>query len=215
MHTRNSIENIIYFKSHVVLESGGIKALPKNDIIDINHAPTKYRNALNEIIVKFPEGSEEYEDIKEAIKDLEDKATSKIGKDYGVDFYEINEIIEEYSDAKISTGAKAIEYLLENFDIKLEIKRVKTQITKLNNENNSNNLTDSKKNELKKLYKRLEVLTSFNDSGQKLNSMLIYSLSIIPADLRPLVQIDGGRHSTTDVNELYRRIIIRNNRLKK
>ncbi len=45
--------------------------------------------------------------------------------------------------------------------------------------------------------------------------MLIYDLPVIPADLRPLVQLDGGRHSTSDVNELYRRIIIRNNRLKK
>ncbi|SYV97527.1 DNA-directed RNA polymerase subunit beta', partial [Mycoplasmopsis edwardii] len=45
--------------------------------------------------------------------------------------------------------------------------------------------------------------------------MLIYDLPVIPADLRPLVQLDGGRHSTSDVNELYRRIIIRNNRLAK
>ena len=211
LHTRNAIENIIYFKSHIVLESGGIKALSKNDIIDINYAPIKYRDALKEIINKYEEGSQEYEEIKTAIKDLEEKATSKIGKYYGVDFYELNEIIEEHSDAKISTGAKAIEYLLENFDIKLAIKVVKTQITKLNNES----ITDSKKTKLKKLYKRLEVLSSFNKSGQSLTSMLIYSLSVLPADLRPLIQIDGGRHSTTDVNELYRRIIIRNNRLKK
>ncbi|UWV85664.1 hypothetical protein NW066_03395 [Mycoplasmopsis felis] len=58
-------------------------------------------------------------------------------------------------------------------------------------------------------------MSSFIRSGQKPTDMLIYNLPVIPADLRPLVQLDGGRHSTSDINELYRRIIIRNNRLNK
>ena len=215
-HTKVSIENIIYFKSHIVLESGGLKSLPKNEIIDINTAPVMYRNVLLEIRANYKEGTEAYEEITFAIEELESTATSKIGKDYGVDFYELNEIIEEYSEAKIGTGAKAIEYLLENFDIKAEARRVKTLITKINNEfTKSTIISEGKKNDRRKLYKRLEVLNSFIESGQDLNSMLMYSLPVLPADLRPLIQIDGGRHSTTDVNELYRRIIIRNNRLKK
>ena len=215
-HTKVTIENIIYFKAHIVLESGGLKSLPKNEIIDINYAPVIYRNALLEIKSNYKEGTEAYEEITFAIEELEETAVSKIGKDYGVDFYELNEIIEEYSGAKISTGAKAIEYLLENFDIKAEIRKVRTHITKINNEfSNSSTFSEGKKNDRKKLYKRLEVLNSFVESKQPLNSMLMYSLPVLPADLRPLIQIDGGRHSTTDVNELYRRIIIRNNRLKK
>ncbi|NQZ66295.1 MAG: DNA-directed RNA polymerase subunit beta' [Mycoplasmatales bacterium] len=215
-HTRVALENIIYFKSHIVLESGGLKSLPKNEIIDINIAPVIYRNALVEIRENYSEGTEAYEDITFAVEELEETATSKIGKDYGVDFYELNEIIEEYSDAKIGTGALAIEYLLENFDIKAEVRRVKTAITKINKEfGKSTTFSDGKKNDRKKLYKRLEVLNSFIESKQNLGSILIESLPVLPADLRPLIQIDGGRHSTTDVNELYRRIIIRNNRLKK
>ena len=215
-HTKSALENIIYFKSHIVLESGGIKSLPKNEIIDINTAPIVYRNALLEIQKTMEPNTEAYDEIKFAIEDLEETATSKIGKDYGIDFYELNEIIEEYSDARISTGAKAIEYLLENFDVKSEIRRVKTHITKINKElGKSSTPSEGKKNDRKKLYKRLEILNSFIASGQDLSSMLIYRLPVIPADLRPLIQIDGGRHSTTDVNELYRRIIIRNNRLKK
>ncbi len=216
MHSKNSIEDLIYFKSHIVLEDGGLKSLPKNEIIEINRAAVIYRDALLEIRSKHTKNSEAFEDIQMAIDDLEEMATSKIGKDYGIDFYELNEIIEEYSDAKIGTGAKAIEYLLENFDIKSELKRVKTQIQKITKEISiAKDSSDTKLTQRAKLYKRLEILNAFISSGQDLKSMLVYSLPVIPADLRPLIQIDGGRHSTTDVNELYRRIIIRNNRLKK
>ena len=216
MHTKATIENIIYFKAHIVLEDGGLKSLPKNEIIDINNAPVVYRNALIEVQKNHKEGTEAFNEIQFVIEELEETATSKIGKDYGIDFYELNEIIEEYSNAKIGTGAKAIEYILENFDIKAEARRVKTDITKLNKElSSSAKISTGKIDTRKKLYKRLEVITSFLESDQDLNSMLMYSLPVLPADLRPLIQIDGGRHSTTDVNELYRRIIIRNNRLKK
>ena len=214
--SKTALENIIYFKSHIVLEDGGLKSIPKHTIIDVNNAPTIYRDTLREILKNYKEDSDEYEDISLAIEELEETATSKIGKDYGIDFYEINEIIEEYSKAKIGTGAKAIEYLLENFDLKSELRRIKLSITKINKEGSlAGNLVDGKIADRKKLYKRLEVLRAFIDSGQDLKSMLMYSIPVLPADLRPLIQIDGGRHSTTDVNELYRRIIIRNNRLKK
>lgn len=216
VHSKSSIEDLIYFKSHIVLEDGGLKSLPKNEIIEINRAAIIYRDALLEIKAKYAKDSEAYEDITFAINDLEEMATSKIGKDYGIDFYELNEIIEEYSDAKIGTGAKAVEYLLENFDIKLEIKRVKAAISKITKEiSASKDNSETKVTQRAKLYKRLEILNAFASSGQDLKAMLVYSLPVIPADLRPLIQIDGGRHSTTDVNELYRRIIIRNNRLKK
>lgn len=216
LHSRRQIENIIYFRSHIVLESGGLKSLPKNEIIEINRAAIIYRNTLLELREKFDEGSDAYEDISMAIEDLEQTASSKLGQDYGVDFYELNDIIHEYSDAKISTGAKAIEYLLQNFDIKANIRRVKAQIARISRElKESTKSYASKIQQRSKLYKRLDVLNKFESSGQDLTSMIIYNLPIIPADLRPLIQIDGGRHSTSDINDLYRRIIIRNNRLNK
>lgn len=216
LHSRRQIENIIYFRSHIVLESGGLKSLPKNEIIEINKAAIIYRNALIELREKFDAKSEAFEDISMAIEDLEQTASSKLGQDYGVDFYELNEIIHEYSDAKISTGAKAIEYLLQNFDIRANIRRVKAQIARISRElKESPKSYASKIQQRSKLYKRLDVLNKFANSGQDLTAMIIYNLPIIPADLRPLIQIDGGRHSTSDVNDLYRRIIIRNNRLTK
>lgn len=213
-HSRVDLQNVVYFKSHIVLESGGLKSLPKNEIIDINKAAVVYRNALREIIERYEPGTDAYEEIEEAISELEDTATSKIGKDYGIDFYELNDIIEEYSDAKIGSGARAVEYLLENFDVKAEARNVKSQVTRINRELEQGKTVATKIQQRAKLYKRLEVLNAFVKSGQDLKSILIYDLPVIPADLRPLIQIDGGRHSTTDINELYRRIIIRNNRLK-
>ncbi len=215
--TRVSLEGVIYYKSHIVLESGGLKSLPKNLIIEINQAAAIYRNALMEIREKFEPNSSEYKELTEAIEELEEKATSKEGKDYGIDFYELNEIIEYYSDAKIDSGAKAIETLLTNFDLQEAKKEVKAEIQKLTKQISSNKDKgrQSKIHQREKLYKRIKIINSFISSKQHPKNMLIYNLPVIPVDLRPLIQLDGGRHSTSDINELYRRIIIRNNRLKK
>lgn len=215
--TRVSLEGVIYYKSHIVLESGGLKSLPKNLIIEINEAAAIYRSALMEIREKFQPNSEEYEEITGAIEELEERATSKEGKDYGIDFYELNEIIEEYSDARIDSGAKAIETLLSNFDLQEAKKEVKAEIQKLTKQISSDKEKgkQSKIQQREKLYKRIKIINSFISSGQNPKDMLIYNLPVIPVDLRPLIQLDGGRHSTSDINELYRRIIIRNNRLKK
>merc|ERR1711916_328597 len=67
----------------------------------------------------------------------------------------------------------------------------------------------------KKLVKRLKVIKSFISSGNKPEHMIIQTLPVIPADLRPMVQFDGGRFATSDLNDLYRRVINRNKRLKK
>ncbi|VEU77061.1 DNA-directed RNA polymerase subunit beta' [Mycoplasmopsis columbina] len=212
--SKADLEKLIYYKSHIVLENGGLKSLNKNTIIDISEAAVVYRDALEELQSRYTPDSEEYEVITESLEELLEYATSKVGKDYGIDFYEYNEIIHEYSDARISTGSKAIEYLLKNINLEEEAAYVENEIKAINAQIN-NNPASSKVQERAKLYKRLAVINSFINSKQDPLDMLIYDLPVIPADLRPLVQLDGGRHSTSDINELYRRIIIRNNRLKK
>ncbi|QIW62636.1 DNA-directed RNA polymerase subunit beta' [Mycoplasmopsis gallinacea] len=211
--SKSDLEKLIYYKSHIVLESGELKSLQKNKIIDINDAANIYRSALEEMRGNYEVDSDEYEDINEALQNLIEYADSKTGKDYGIDFHEYNDIIHEYSDAKIGTGSQAIEYLLKNVNLEEEAKKVEEKINLINSANET--LSTSQLQERGKLYKRLTIINSFIKSGQKPTSMLIYNLPVIPADLRPLVQLDGGRHSTSDVNELYRRIIIRNNRLAK
>ncbi|TPR53519.1 DNA-directed RNA polymerase subunit beta' [Metamycoplasma neophronis] len=213
---REELENLIYYKNHIVLENGGLKSLPKNQIIEINEAAIIYKAALEELLERFEPGTEEYDDIKETLDSLVEKATSKIGQEYGIDFYELNEVIEHYSDAKIGTGAIAIEYLLKNLDLQKEKEYVTNEIAKLNAEEieNPDRFASTAKQSREKLYKRLQVINAFIESKQDPTSMLIYNLPVIPADLRPLIQLDGGRHSTSDINELYRRVIIRNNRLQ-
>ncbi|MEA4162372.1 DNA-directed RNA polymerase subunit beta' [Mycoplasma sp. 4404] len=214
--TKADLEKLIYYKSHIVLEDGGLESLKKNTIIDINEAANIYEAALMEMLKMYDKDTDEYEDIATALDELRTYAESKIGKDFGIDFYQYNEIIHEYSDAKIDTGSKAIEYLLTHIDLEEEAKKVQAEIDLINQEADENgNLSSTKEQERGKLYKRLTIINSFIKSGQHPKNMLIYNLPVIPADLRPLVQLDGGRHSTSDVNELYRRIIIRNNRLAK
>ncbi|WP_029906291.1 DNA-directed RNA polymerase subunit beta' [Mycoplasmopsis opalescens] len=220
--SKSDLEKLIYYKSHIILEDGGLKSFQKNTILDISDAAVVYYNGLHELRERFKDRADEeqqeaYEVITEAIQELETFARSKVGKDYGIDFYEYNEIFHEYSDAKISTGSQAIEYLLKNLDLYAEVEKLEQQIKNITATIDAAGFNSSaaKVQERSKLYKRLAVVKSFIKSGQDPLSMLIYDLPVIPADLRPLVQLDGGRHSTSDVNELYRRIIIRNNRLKK
>lgn len=213
--TKTMIESVIYYKSHIVVESGGLKSLPKKLVIDISEAAVIYHEALNEIL-SLREDEGEQEIIRNAIAELERSATSKTGRSYGIDFYEINEIIHAHSEARIMTGARAIEYLLEQVDLESERTRVEEEIARINQHELSKNKISILKNaEREKLYKRLRVINSFINSGQHPRSLLIRALPVIPADLRPMIQLEGGRHSTSDVNELYRRVIIRNNRLKR
>ncbi|SYV93311.1 DNA-directed RNA polymerase subunit beta', partial [Mycoplasmopsis synoviae] len=197
-----------------MLETGGLKSLQKNTIIDINDAADIYAGALEEILEFNKDNKDGYEEILDTLNDLKEYAASKTGQDYGIDFYEYNEIIEEYSQAKIGTGSKAIEYLLKNIDLEKESKEIQDEIDTINDQNKYE-ISSSEALKRNKLYKRLAIIKSFLKSGQKPENLLIYNLPVIPADLRPLVQLDGGRHSTSDINELYRRIIIRNNRLEK
>nr|WP_318033587.1 DNA-directed RNA polymerase subunit beta' [Mycoplasmopsis edwardii] len=214
--TKSDLEKLIYYKSHIVLESGNLKSLKKNTIIDINEAANIYEAALEELLALNIDDEEASENISESLWELREYAKSQDGKDFGIDFYQYNEIIKEYSDARIGTGSEAIEYLLKNIDLEKEQQHVQEQIDKINSEiNKQRDVSTSKIQTRQKLYKRLTIISSFIRSGQKPTDMLIYDLPVIPADLRPLVQLDGGRHSTSDVNELYRRIIIRNNRLAK
>ncbi|MGX9358084.1 DNA-directed RNA polymerase subunit beta' [Mycoplasma sp. 773] len=217
---REELENLIYYKNHIVVEDGGLKSLPKNLIIEINDAAVIYKEALDELLTRFdpknPDHKEAYDEISETIEQLVEKATSKIGQEYGIDFYELNDIIQHYSDAKIMTGARAIEYLLKNLDLVAEKAYVTEQINQLNLQESKNpeKFATTTKQNREKLYKRLQVINAFIESKQLPTNMLIYNLPVIPADLRPLIQLDGGRHSTSDINELYRRVIIRNNRLQ-
>ncbi|HNQ66282.1 MAG TPA: DNA-directed RNA polymerase subunit beta' [Smithella sp.] len=120
---------------------------------------------------------------------------------------------EEYEEAReqygndgfvAGIGAEAIRQLLEEIDLEKLYEELRTEIV--------TSVSDTKK---KKLVKRLKVVEALRKSGNKPEWMILTVLPVIPPDLRPLVPLDGGRFATSDLNDLYRRVINRNNRLKR
>ena len=115
------------------------------------------------------------------------------------------EAIEQYGDEfEAKMGAEAIRELLANIDLDAEVIQLREDIPQTK--------SDTKH---KKLSKRLKLLEAFQRSGNEPKWMVMEVLPILPPDLRPLVPLDGGRFATSDLNDLYRRVINRNNRLKR
>ena len=113
--------------------------------------------------------------------------------------------LEEYGDEfKALMGAEAVRELLRSIDLHTEVESLHSEIGKTG--------SDTK---LKKLSKRLKILEGFQKSGIKPEWMILEVLPVLPPELRPLVPLDGGRFATSDLNDLYRRVINRNNRLKR
>ena len=114
------------------------------------------------------------------------------------------ELSDKYGDVfQAGIGAEAIMELLRSIDIDEEIVRLKGEVRS----------TSGQKR--KKAGKRMEALEAFQRSGNKPEWMVMTALPVLPPDLRPMVQLDGGRFATSDLNDLYRRVINRNNRLKR
>ncbi len=103
----------------------------------------------------------------------------------------------------VGMGAEAVKTLLQQIDLEKESKELKAQ------------LKDSTGQKRIKIIKKLEVIESFRVSNNKPEWMILDNLPVIPPDIRPMVQLDGGRFATSDLNDLYRRVINRNNRLKR
>ncbi|MGK2946380.1 MAG: DNA-directed RNA polymerase subunit beta' [Candidatus Malihini olakiniferum] len=113
--------------------------------------------------------------------------------------------LEEFGDEfDAKMGAEAIQSLLRNMDLEQECERLREELNETNSETKR-----------KKLTKRIKLLEAFVQSGNKPEWMILTVLPVLPPDLRPLVPLDGGRFATSDLNDLYRRVINRNNRLKR
>jgi DNA-directed RNA polymerase subunit beta' len=113
--------------------------------------------------------------------------------------------MEQYGDEfDARMGAEAIRDLLRQVTLEDEIKNLREELPTTNSET-----------KIKKITKRLKLLEAFYDSGNKPEWMIMDVLPVLPPDLRPLVPLDGGRFATSDLNDLYRRVINRNNRLKR
>ena len=122
---------------------------------------------------------------------------------------DLRELEEQYGDEsvtglKVGMGAEAIRELLQAIDLDKESKETRDII--------ENNPSGAKR---LRAVKRIEIIEAFRRSGNRPEWMILTVLPVIPPDLRPMVQLDGGRFATSDLNDLYRRVINRNNRLKR
>ncbi len=198
------IEEVVYFVSYIVIDPGTSKILKKKMILDLGgtknstNTRQKLKKIINEILSnKLKVDTFAYNRAKDMLSDLEDSSLPFSMEEY-------TQFISKYTNAKFGIGAEAIETLLREIDLEKEI---------LNNKKKLKNIHTQ--NEQIKLVKRLEVLYSFYKSNSRPESMIVRNIQVIPPDIRPIIQLDGGRFTTSEINDLYRRIIIRNERLKK
>ncbi len=134
-----------------------------------------------------------------------DKGTTDLEEKQVLTETEYNEKIEEFGRGsfKAAMGAEAIQTLLKRIDLEAEAADLREQLENASGQKRA------------RIIKRLEVVDAFRNSGNRPEWMIMTVIPVIPPDLRPMVQLDGGRFATSDLNDLYRRIINRNNRLAK
>ncbi|MFW5999495.1 MAG: DNA-directed RNA polymerase subunit beta' [Halanaerobiaceae bacterium] len=117
---------------------------------------------------------------------------------------EYREARSKYGDSfSAGMGAEAVEEILGKIDVEGEVRKLRKEVK------------DATGQRRKRAIRRLEVMAGLKDSGMKPESLVLEAIPVIPPDLRPMVQLDGGRFATSDLNDLYRRVINRNNRLKR
>ncbi len=136
-----------------------------------------------------------------------DPGAAPLAKKQTISDKEYRAYYEKYGNSfRVGMGAEAIKELLEEVDLEKEVNALKEEIE---------SIKDSQSQKRVRLVKRLDVLNALLESGNRPEWMILTALPVIPPELRPMIQLDGGRFATSDLNDLYRRVINRNNRLKK
>ena len=171
-----------------------------------NSTILKYRQVIDEktgrvdfvsVIKEFQGNLEGYEAARaeELIMKLENRSEP-------INFEVVTNFIRKHIGAEFGEGAEAIKRLLKEVDLDQEFNQINDELTKATSQRHA------------KLLKRLEIIESLRQSNNRPEWMILDVLPVIPPDLRPMLQLDGGRFATSDLNDLYRRLIARNRRLK-
>ncbi len=193
------LEKVIYFAAYIVTH---VNNEAKEGIIKEIEAEFKQRIKLIEAKEKGTEQKTESQELKSArSKALEEVSSIKNFKILSeVEYYDLSLKYGEIFEA--GTGAEALRKIFERVNLEDEITKVEAVVEGLS------------AIEKKKAQKRLQLLKSMKKAGIRPEWMFLTTLPILPPDLRPIVQLDGGRYASSDLNDLYRRVINRNNRLK-
>jgi DNA-directed RNA polymerase subunit beta' len=211
--TVKNLERIAYFASYVVID---VDVEAKAKLLADKEA--EFAAAKEAIKARFEaEANEEGANVK-ALAEMQTKEIEEVENDFAVykdqlsglekrallsetDYRELPEEMDEI--IKVGMGGTALRELLADVELDELIESLQTEVE------------EAKGQRRKKLMKRLRLLESMQRAGIKPTSMCLNTLPVIPPDLRPMVQLTGGRFATSDLNDLYRRVINRNNRLKK
>ena len=211
--TVKNLERVAYFASYIVtsvdtekrdqiLADKEAEFAAANDVVKLRYEAEAKKDdanvkALAEMQTKeLEEVSLSYEQIKEQLNSLEHMRLLS-----EADYRNLPDALREL--ISVAMGGAALKQLLDQIDLETLIESL------------SKEAEDAKGQRKKKLMKRLRLLESMQRAGIKPESMCLSVLPVIPPDLRPMVQLTGGRFATSDLNDLYRRVINRNNRLKK
>ncbi len=180
-----NLEQVIYFAKYIVIS---VDEKAKEEHLE------RLRRSL-----EFAETEEEQLQIEEAIKELESLKPLAL-----LSVHQYRALKEKWGDLfKAGMGAEAIREILVNMDLKALYNELLEEVR------------SGSEQRRRKALKRLRIVRSFLKSGQRPEWMILTVLPVLPPELRPLVQLDGGRFALSDLNDLYRRVINRNNRLKR
>ncbi len=195
------LEEVAYYAAHICLNAGRSEVLTYREFVNEKNGREIFIPALKEIQERGEEwglipGSDDWARSEELIARLENPGEV-------FDFQTCYNFMRKFNNVEFSEGAGAIKRLLAEVDLDAESEEINRKIKVATTSNRS------------KLTKRLEVIEAFRQSDNKPEWMVLDVIPVIPPDLRPMLQLDGGRFATSDLNDLYRRVISRNNRLKK
>ncbi|MBQ9456893.1 MAG: DNA-directed RNA polymerase subunit beta' [Bacilli bacterium] len=190
------LEDIIYFAAHICLEPGTSTVLKYKDYLNETQAREKFIAAIQDFQDRIDPESVDASRAQDLIARMENPQET-------FDFFSTAAFISKYTNAEFGEGAAAIKRLLHEVDLDAEFEAISAEIKEATGQKRL------------KLAKRLEAINAFRDSNQKPEWMILDVVPVIPPDLRPMLQLDGGRFAASDLNDLYRRVISRNSRLKR
>jgi len=190
----SDLEKVIYFASFIVTSVDEEMKTESLAQIDVEYKAAK--EALKDSPERLEQLDINYKQVKADLNSLTPRAILPESK-----FHEIS--LRFGKIIRVAIGAEAILELLKKIDLDQEIAHIKALATNVQS------------NAYRRLMKRLRILTDLKLAGVKPEWLIIAKLPVLPPDLRPMVQLDGGRFASSDLNDLYRRVLNRNNRLKR
>ena len=206
------IESLIYYQSFIMMDMGDIPNHPytKKALKPFTLFTLYDERNIESKLVYLLERLKEREKIKsngvvtKNIELLELTLTTLKDGITPFNLFENLRVVSEITGARFVTGSKAIKELLTRLDLEYNLKQLKNKLSRRKK---------STKTTLWKLLRKIEIYETFVHNKVKPEWMVLEKIPVLPADLRPMITLDGGRYSTTEINDLYRNILIRNNKV--